>query len=195
MENSYLIVGLGNPGRNYVRTRHNAGFMVLEWLADRWETGWTLESKFDARLARLERKGRKLFLCLPETFMNASGEAVAAVAGYHKVPVAGLLVAVDDADLPLGEIRLRAGGSSGGHHGLESVQQHLGTMDFPRLRIGIGRDENAGRQITGYVLSRFSPAETDLLGKVLERACDQIECWLSEGILQAMSRFNGIIKT
>lgn len=195
MEDLYLIVGLGNPGRSYLRTRHNAGFVALEHLATRWRVSWTLEKKFDARLARLERQGRKAFLCLPQTYMNASGEAVAAVAAYHQVSAPQMLVVVDDADLPLGEIRLRPGGSSGGHHGLESIQQHLATRDFPRLRIGIGRDENAGRQITGYVLSRFSPAETELLKKVLDRACDQVECWLSEGILKAMNQFNGRIKT
>lgn len=195
MEDLYLIVGLGNPGRSYLRTRHNAGFVALEHLATRWRVSWTLEKKFDTRLARLERQGRKAFLCLPQTYMNASGKAVAAVAAYHQVSAPQMLVVVDDADLPLGEIRLRPGGSSGGHHGLESIQQHLATRDFPRLRIGIGRDENAGRQITGYVLSRFSPAETELLEKVLDRACDQVECWLSDGILKAMNQFNGRIKT
>jgi peptidyl-tRNA hydrolase, PTH1 family len=102
-----------------------------------------------------------------------------------------LLVAVDDADLPCGHLRLRPNGSSGGHHGLESVQQHVGTTDYARLRIGIGRDDRQARQITGHVLSDFSPAEAEVLEKALTRACEQVECWLFEGIVQAMNRFNG----
>ena len=194
MGNLYLIAGLGNPGREYVRTRHNAGFMVLDRLARRLQSGWALEKKFSSKLARSERDGNKLFLCEPETFMNASGEAVAAVAAYYQVPVEQSLVVLDDADLPLGEIRLRPRGSSGGHHGLESIEQHLGTREFPRLRVGIGRANNGARQITGYVLSPFSAAEAGLMEQVLERACDQIECWWRDGILKAMNQFNGVVK-
>jgi PTH1 family peptidyl-tRNA hydrolase len=191
MENAYLIVGLGNPGRQYARNRHNAGFMVLDRLAARWQARWITERKFNARLAHVKRDERDLLLCAPETFMNASGEAVGPVRDYYRVPLDRLLVAVDDADLPCGQIRLRPGGSSGGHHGLESVQQHLGTSEYPRLRIGIGRDDRPSRQITNYVLSDFSPAESELLEKALTRACEQVECWLTDGIAQAMSRFNG----
>jgi PTH1 family peptidyl-tRNA hydrolase len=191
MENSYLIVGLGNPGRQYARNRHNAGFMLVERLGARWQAGWITERKFSARLAHVKRDGQNLWLCAPETYMNASGEAVGAVRDFYQVPPERLLVAVDDADLPCGQIRLRPGGGSGGHHGLESVQQHLGTPEFARLRIGIGRDERNARQITSYVLSDFSPAETEVLEKALTRACEQVECWLIEGIGQAMNRFNG----
>jgi PTH1 family peptidyl-tRNA hydrolase len=191
MEDLYLIVGLGNPGREYACTRHNAGFMVLDRLAERWEAALGLEKKFKARLARVERSGQQALLCRPQTYMNASGEAVGAVAGYYHVPAPRMLVVVDDADLPLGELRLRRGGSSGGHHGLESIEQHLGTRAFPRLRVGIGRDDPATREITDYVLSEFRRDEAELVDKVLSRACDQIECWLREGIGQAMNRFNG----
>ena len=194
MGNLYLIVGLGNPGSQYVRTRHNAGFMVLDRLAEQWRANWTLEKKFKARLARTEREENKLFLCQPETYMNASGEAVGPIAAYYQVPPQNILVAVDDADLPFGEIRLRPKGSSGGHHGLESIEQHFGTQDFPRLRVGIGRQDPTVRQITGHVLSQFSGPETELLEKILKRACDQIESWLNEGILKAMSRFNGLVR-
>jgi len=123
--------------------------------------------------------------------MNASGEAVGPLRDYYRVPLDRLLVVVDDADLPCGTLRLRPGGSSGGHHGLESVQQHLGTTEYPRLRIGIGRDDRPSRQITNYVLSDFSPAEAEVMEKALTRACEQVECWLSEGLAQAMNRFNG----
>lgn len=191
MDNSFLIVGLGNPGRQYARNRHNAGFMLVERLAERWRGSWITEGKFSARLARIRREDCNLLLCQPQTFMNASGEAVGPVAGYYRVPIDRLLVAVDDADLPCGHLRMRPGGSSGGHHGLDSVQQHLGTTTYPRLRIGIGRDEESVRQIIGRVLSDFSPAEAEVMEKALTRACEQVECWLFEGIAQAMNRFNG----
>ena len=194
MENLYLIVGLGNPGREYARTRHNAGFMVLDRLAEQWKAAWRSEKKFNARMARAERDGKRILLCQPETFMNASGEAVSAVMGFQKIPTGQLLVAVDDADLPFGDIRLRPDGSSGGHHGLESVEQHLGTRDYARQRIGIGRDDPAARRISGYVLAPFRAAERELLEKVLQKACEQIECWLAAGAAQAMNRFNGTVK-
>ena len=193
MENLRLIVGLGNPGREYARTRHNAGFMVLDQLAERWKTTWAREKKFVARVAKAERNGERIFLCEPETFMNASGEAVGAIAAFYQVPVDRMVVVVDDADLPLGEIRLRARGSSGGHHGLESIEQHLATREFARLRIGIGRGQSTVRQITGHVLAEFNRKESELMDKVLARACDQIECWMQDGILQAMNRYNGVI--
>ena len=194
MENLYLIVGLGNPGREYARTRHNAGFMVLDRLAEQWKAAWRSEKKFNARMARAERGGKRILLCQPETFMNASGEAVSAVMGFQKIPAGQLLVAVDDADLPFGDIRLRPDGSSGGHHGLESVEQHLGTRDYARQRVGIGRDDPVARRISGYVLAPFRAAERELLEKVLQKACEQVECWLAAGAAQAMNRFNGTVK-
>jgi len=194
MENVYLIVGLGNPGRKYAHTRHNAGFMVVDRLAERWKAVWAVEKRFHARVARVEREGKRLLLCRPETFMNASGEAVGALADFQKIPAARLLVSVDDADLPFGEIRLRPSGSSGGHHGLESIEQHLSTREYARQRIGIGRDDPAARQISGYVLSPFRDTERELLEKVLQKAADQIECWLTGGAAQAMNRFNGAVK-
>ncbi len=186
-----LIVGLGNPGRQYARTRHNAGFMVLDRLARRWQVSLVEKKKFQARLVLVEKDGRKLLLSEPETFMNASGEAVQAISAFYRVAAEKILVVLDDADLPLGQIRLRPRGSSGGHHGLESIEQHLGTRDFPRLRIGIGREEGGAREITDYVLSQFSPGETELLERVLIRACEQVECWAGEGLSQAMNKFNG----
>ena len=193
MENLRLIVGLGNPGRQYAKTRHNAGFMVLDELADRWKCKWAAEKKFQARVARAGRGEERSVLCQPATFMNESGQAVGAVVSYYHVGLEKMLVVVDDADLPLGTIRLRTGGSSGGHHGLESIEQHLATREFARLRVGIGREKPEVRQITGHVLSEFSRAESELMEKVLTRACDQIECWMQEGILQAMNRYNGVI--
>jgi peptidyl-tRNA hydrolase, PTH1 family len=192
MENLYLIVGLGNPGGEYAKTRHNAGFLVAEQLAERWGAAWAYEKKFNARLARAESAGRRTLLCEPQTYMNSSGEAVAAVANFYQVPVGHLLVIVDDADLPLGELRLRPSGSSGGHHGLESVERHLGTRDYARQRLGIGRVDGA-REITNYVLGRFQSTEAALVDKVLAAAADQAAVWQESGIQKAMSQFNGAI--
>jgi peptidyl-tRNA hydrolase, PTH1 family len=192
MENLYLIVGLGNPGAEYARTRHNAGFLVADRLVERWQASWTYERKFNARLASAQREGRRVLLCEPQTYMNSSGEAVGAVMAFYRVPLTGLLVVVDDADLPLGELRLRPGGSSGGHHGLESVEQRLGAREYARLRIGIGRQSGA-REITGYVLGRFGSTEAALADKVLTVATDQAETWLEAGIQKAMSQFNGVV--
>src|SRR4051795_4095664 len=160
VENIFLIVGLGNPGGDYAKTRHNAGFLLVQKLADRWKANWTLEKKFNARVARAERDEGRVLLCEPQTFMNSSGEAVGPLIQFYRVALKQMLVVVDDADLPLGEIRLRPSGSSGGHHGLESIEKHLGTREFARLRIGIGRKDGA-REITDYVLGRFSAAETE----------------------------------
>jgi PTH1 family peptidyl-tRNA hydrolase len=193
MESLHLIVGVGNPGAEYTKTRHNAGFLLVEKLAARWRADWKNERKFGARMARAERNGRRVLLCQPQTFMNLSGEAVGKVMNFYQLrPPSDLLVAVDDADLPLGGIRLRTGGSSGGHHGLESIEQHLGSRAFARLRLGIGRQDGA-REITDYVLSRFDANESALMKKVLDRAADQAECWLNDGIQKAMNQFNGVV--
>jgi len=193
MELLHLIVGLGNPGAEYAKTRHNAGFALVEQLADRWRAAWTNERKFQARIARAEHGGARILLCQPQTFMNASGEAVAAIVNFYRLPPAGLLVVVDDADLPLGEIRMRPGGGSGGHHGLESIASHLATTDYARQRIGIGRTEGQ-REITGHVLGRFAAGEAALMKKVLDQAAGQAECWLTDGIEKAMNRFNGNVE-
>jgi PTH1 family peptidyl-tRNA hydrolase len=192
MENLHLIVGLGNPGAEYARTRHNAGFVLVDRIAEQWRCGWSSERKFQSRMARTGRGGRQILLCKPETFMNASGEAVRAVMDFYGVPLERLLVVVDDADLPLGGLRLRPGGGSGGHHGLESIERHLGADGFARQRIGIGRREGS-REITGHVLGRFLADEAGLLERVLEAAAGQVETWLAAGIQKAMNQFNGTV--
>lgn len=193
MEDRHLIVGLGNPGAEYAKTRHNAGFMLVDRLAQSWRAGWNSEKKFQSRLAKAERDGKRLVLCEPQTFMNLSGEAVGALAKFYQLPLTKLMVAVDDADLPLGEIRLRPSGSSGGHHGLESIEQHLGSRDYARLRIGIGRKDSR-REIAGHVLGKLSASEMALMEKVLARAAEQVECWLAHGLPKAMSQFNGVVE-
>lgn len=191
MDTFFLIAGLGNPGAEYARTRHNAGFLVAEHLARRWAVSLQMERRFEARVGRFAWQGRSGWLALPQTYMNASGVAVAALARFYRVAIERVLVMVDDADLPVGTMRLRPGGSSGGHHGLESVEQALGTRQFARLRLGIGRHEEA-REITGHVLGRFAPEEWQQFTPVIERAANAVECWLVEGIQTAMNRFNRV---
>jgi PTH1 family peptidyl-tRNA hydrolase len=193
MGNLHIIVGLGNPGAEYARTRHNAGFLVVNRLAGQWQSGWSYERKFEAFVARpAVGFAGDLLLCKPQTFMNASGECVGPLLTFYRVAASRCLVVVDDVDLPFGQIRVRPGGSSGGHHGLESIEGHLGTREFPRLRIGIGR-QGGEREVTGHVLGKFSKAEVEILELVLARAADQAECWVREGIQKAMNQFNGAV--
>lgn len=194
MEDIFLIVGLGNPGAEYAQTRHNAGFLLVEKLAGKWKAGWSNERKFVSRVAKAEHNGKKFLLCEPQTFMNLSGETVAAMVKFYQLPLDRLLVVVDDADLPLGGLRLRPDGSSGGHHGLESIEQHLGTRQTARQRIGIGRADGV-REISNYVLGKFDAAESVLLEKVLTVAADQAECWLDAGIAKAMNQYNGVVNS
>jgi PTH1 family peptidyl-tRNA hydrolase len=191
MENVFLIVGLGNPGADYAKTRHNAGFLLVEKLAADWKCDWAGEKKFQARIAKADRAGKRVLLCQPQTYMNLSGETVGALTSFYRLPLARILIAVDDADLPVGTIRLRAGGSSGGHHGLESIEQHLTSREFARLKLGIGRRDGL-REITGHVLGKFDAAEAKTLEKVLERASKQVETWLDAGIEKAI-QLNGVV--
>lgn len=185
-----LIAGLGNPGDEYRHTRHNAGAMVVDRFAANRCSGWRNERKFFAELATGEHGGRKVLCIKPLTYMNLSGEALAAVCRFHRIPVGQVLVVADDADLPLGALRMRPSGGFGGHHGLESVIQHLGSREFPRQRIGVARPEQAVRDIASHVLGDFLPQEAGVLAEVLERAERQIECWLDDGLAKAMSLFN-----
>jgi PTH1 family peptidyl-tRNA hydrolase len=194
MDEWSLIVGLGNPGERYARTRHNAGFLVVDELAGRLGAAWETAGRFSALVARGEHSGRRLLLAKPQTFMNASGEAVGGLVQFYQLPVSRLLVVVDDADLPLGTLRLRPGGGSGGHHGLESIMDHLGgRREFARQRIGIGRTQPEAREITGHVLGRFAEAEWPVMRKVLERSVGQIQRWSESGIETAMNEYNGVV--
>jgi len=195
METVHLIAGLGNPGEEYAGTRHNAGILFVEKLATQWRANWREERRFHCRLARAEHGGRSALLCQPLTFMNASGEALGAVCAFYKIPASRVLVAVDDADLALGSLRLRPKGGTGGHHGLESVEQHLGTAEFARVRLGIAPEPRrpGSREITGHVLGRFTAGERLLLDKVLDRAAAQASCWLEHGIARAMNDYNGAV--
>jgi PTH1 family peptidyl-tRNA hydrolase len=167
--------------------------MLAELLAERWGGHWQSERKFFSVLAEVTVGSRRGWLCKPQTYMNNSGDAVGAVVRFHKVPPEGMLVVVDDADLPLGSIRLKPSGGSGGHHGLESINQALGDGRYPRLRLGIARPQQRGRDIAGHVLGRFAQDERQVWQGVLERASELAECWLREGIVTAMNRYNGLV--
>lgn len=193
MDALYLIAGLGNPGQEYARTRHNIGFMAVERFAERQKATWALEKKFESRIAKVEVGGKRILLCEPQTYMNVSGRAIGALVEFYRVPMDRLLVVVDDADLPFGTLRMKPNGSSGGHHGLDSIQQRLGSKEYPRLRMGIGRQRQDVREITGYVLGKFGAAETETLEKMLERAARQMDRWLEAGLQRAMNEFNGTV--
>ena len=182
-----LVVGLGNPGPRYARTRHNVGWRVLERLVGRW--GATLAGEHDTwRAWRAERAGGIVDLLQPLTYMNASGAALEAWRERHGLDLAGMLVAVDDVYLPVGRLRLRASGSSGGHRGLESLERVVGS-GFARLRIGVGAaGDPAG--LREHVLDEFDVEEEAVVDVALERAADAVECWVAEGSLAAMNRFN-----
>ena len=178
-----LIAGLGNPGREYQRTRHNVGFMVLDRLAADAQLPWDYSEKWSAGWAKSD-----VILVKPATFMNRSGEAVAAIANFYKITPAEMLVVLDDLALPLGRLRLRTQGSSGGHNGLESVIEHFGTEAIPRLRVGIGAAPSHGA--VDYVLGRFFEEEKLLLDATIKRAAAAVKCAVDKGLFTAMNVFN-----
>ena len=183
-----LIVGLGNPGREYRLTRHNAGFLLLDRLAaDLGTTFGRIQHK--ALVARTRYAGKKLILAKPQTYMNLSGQSVGALMRFYKLPPEVLLVAYDDVDLPFGTLRLRPKGGAGGHKGMKSIQERLGTQNFPRLRIGIGRPP--GRMdAAAYVLQQFSSQEQEILPLVFDRGLEAIRRMLTEGLDSAMNYVN-----
>jgi PTH1 family peptidyl-tRNA hydrolase len=184
------VVGLGNPGSEYARTRHNVGFMVADELAERWGAErWTKRSQARIALARTQR----VILVEPLAYMNASGPPTQGVATLYKVPPSRILVVVDDLDLPFARLRMRERGGSGGHNGLKSLIEVLGE-DFPRLRIGIGRDRTDPEAIR-HVLGAFSPEEVERLPALVDRAIAGVETWLRDGPLAAMNIVNAATET
>jgi PTH1 family peptidyl-tRNA hydrolase len=181
-----LIVGLGNPGRQYERTRHNLGFMVVDLLAARWSIGMTVEGSGSFGRGRVA--GQTVGLLKPMTFMNRSGQAVLEVVQFYKLETADLLVVFDDLDLPVGRVRVRAKGSAGGHKGLGDIINRLGSEDIARVRIGIARP--AGDDAVDYVLSPFGPQEREPIEAAVRVAAQAAECWLTEGPDAAMNRYN-----
>lgn len=185
------IVGLGNPGRQYENTPHNAGFRALDVLAARLDAEFRSSLRLMASVARAQAAGGKVMLVKPATFMNLSGRSVAAVLRCNGLEPSDIVVISDDADLELGRLRLRARGSSGGHRGLESIRESIGSEDFIRVRIGIGRGR-VGPELVDHVLAPLEPAAREVLAKAVERAAESVLCILEDGIDAAMNRFNGV---
>ena len=182
-----LVVGLGNPGREYARTRHNVGWLVVDELARRHDGAW--RGKFNGQLAEVRIDGHKVALLKPETFMNDSGRSVQAAARFYKVEPDAVLVVHDEGDFDLGRLQARLGGGLAGHNGLRSVAAHLGTPDFLRLRVGVGRPERGDRRsLADFVLSDFEPHE-DAQG-IVGRAADAVETLDADGLDAAQRRFN-----
>jgi peptidyl-tRNA hydrolase, PTH1 family len=191
MTEPYLIIGLGNPGREYRETRHNLGFMLLDRLAVRLNARFTrLQSK--ALIASTLYRERKVILAKPQTFMNLSGQSAQGLVHFYKVPFNQLLVAHDDLDLPPGTIRIRPDGGSAGQKGMESILERFGTDEFPRLRLGIGRPP--GRMAgPDYVLQDFSDSEMSVVSETPDRATEAVLCFITDGLETAMNKYNGII--
>ena len=185
----YLIVGLGNPGPQYAANRHNVGFQCVDELAARHGLSWRRSARFKCNLADGHIGRHRVLLVKPLTFMNDSGTAVGPLSHYYKVPPERILVVYDDLDLPLGRLRLRPGGSSGGHNGINSLIAHLNTQEFPRLRIGIGRPVY-GDPID-YVLGDFDRDQDPVIRAAREQVDEIVNAFLSEGIREAMNRYNG----
>ncbi|MFH1087781.1 MAG: aminoacyl-tRNA hydrolase [Chloroflexota bacterium] len=188
-----LVVGLGNPGKEYARNRHNVGFRCVDYLARHGAIQLKVR-RHHSRLGSGRIDNTEVLLAKPQTFVNRSGEAVSQLAQQYRIAVGDLIVISDDLDLPLGKLRIRAGGSSGGHKGLKSIASALGATDFLRLRIGIGRPEDSllerEMQVVNHVLGDFTPDEEQQVALVIPRAAEAIRCLLTDGVSAAMARTN-----
>jgi peptidyl-tRNA hydrolase, PTH1 family len=187
----YLIAGFGNPGREYRNTRHNVGFRLIDSVVSEFNIKLT-KVQFKAMTGTIELENARIILAKPQTFMNLSGQAVASLMRFYKIPLDKVLVAHDDIDLPLGTIRIRPGGGSGGQKGLASTIEKLGTQDFPRMRIGIGRPSGS-QEAAGYVLQEFSNSDEKVLQDVLPQAVEAVKVFITAGLEAAMTRYNGNI--
>ncbi len=187
-----LVAGLGNPGDRYRGTRHNVGFGVLDAIAARH--GLKFETApAEALQARWRRPDADVLLVKPLTFMNLSGQAVGELLRYFRIDPAEVLIVTDDVNLPIGRLRARPGGTEGGHNGLKSIAQHLGTIDYARLRIGVGRGDER-RDLADHVTARFEPDEQGAIDESIARAADAVEMWIGEGLLNVMNAFNREVK-
>lgn len=182
-----IVVGLGNPGPDYKETRHNIGYKVLEELAARHRVV-RQESKYDSIIGETRINGHKVLLVKPLTYMNLSGKAVQPLVHWHKLDLSDLIVIYDDMDLPVGSLRIRAAGGSGGHKGIKSIMDRLNTDSFPRVRIGIGRPIE--RDAANWVLGRFSGLEKEQMTIAVNKAADAVERWAAAGLTEAMNAYN-----
>lgn len=184
-----MIAGLGNPGREYANTPHNVGFEAVDSICRALGGDWRIEPRFKADVAKVSKDGEHLLLVRPMTYMNSSGEAVGAIMRYFRMEPADVVVVSDDVNLKPGRVRVRATGGAGGHNGLKSIIEHMGSRDFPRLRIGIGK-ENAPGERVDHVLGAFHPDERPLVDEAVEQAARACISFIEEGIELTMSRFN-----
>ena len=187
---TWLIVGLGNPGREYEHTRHNAGFRAMDILAQKLG-GKPDKLKYQGFYCQVNYRGKKLLLLKPQTFMNLSGRSVAPLAAFFKVPADRIIVMFDDISLPPGRLRIRADGSAGGHNGIKSIIAELGSQDFPRVKIGVGAKPHPDFDLADWVLSAFTAQEERALQPALERAADAALAIIDHGVPEAANRFNG----
>ena len=185
----YIIVGLGNPGKEYVHTRHNAGFIAIDKLAEKYGCSIT-KMKYKALIADCTIAGKRALLMKPQTFMNLSGEAVTQAMSFYKIPPENVIVMFDDISLAVGKLRKRRKGSDGGQKGMRSIIELSGSQSFPRVKIGIGEKPNPKWQLADWVLSRFTSEELKTLDEVTEKACGAVEAILSGNIDKAMSQYN-----
>ena len=184
-----LIVGLGNPEPKYDHTRHNIGFDAVDSLADLWGMSWKENKRFQGLISEgVSSYGNKIRLLKPLTYMNRSGQAVRAVIDWYKTSPRSVMVIYDEMDLPVGRLRIRLSGSAGGHNGMKSIISHLGSQDFPRLRIGIGKSD--GKKQISHVLGKFAPEEKAIIKQVLQLSTDAVERSLKEGVEKAMNIYN-----
>ncbi len=187
---SWLIVGLGNPGKDYARTRHNCGFRAIDLLAQ--SLGCKIDKgKFQGLFGQTTYKGKKLFLLKPQTYMNLSGRSVLQLSAYYSIPPQRIIVLFDDISLEPGRLRIRADGSAGGHNGIKSIIQELGSQEFPRVKIGVGAKPHPEQDLADWVLSTFSAAEEKALSAALPHAAEATLCILETGIGEAANRYNG----
>ena len=187
---SWLIVGLGNPGKDYERTRHNAGFRALDLLSVK--LGCKVDKgKFQGLYGQTDYAGKKLYLLKPQTYMNLSGKSVLQLSAYFKIPPQRIIVLFDDISLAPGRLRIRADGSAGGHNGIKSIISELGSQDFPRVKIGVGAKPHEQQDLADWVLSSFSAAEEAALISALARSAEAALCIIDRGVPEAANRYNG----
>ena len=188
--NNWLIVGLGNPGREYEKTRHNAGWRAIDRIAEKLNCKID-KAKFQGLYGQATYAGEKVFLLKPQTYMNLSGRSVLQLSAFFKVPPARIIVLFDDISLEPGKLRLRKDGSAGGHNGIKSIIQELGSQDFPRVKIGVGAKPHPEYDLADWVLSTFSAQEEKALGPAIDRAADAALCIMEKGIAEASNRYSG----
>ena len=185
----WLLVCLGNPGKEYANTRHNIGFMAADALEKR--TGVKFNKlKYRALTGEVTLGGQRVLVVKPQTYMNLSGEAVKLAGGFYKIPPERILVLYDDVSLPLGKLRIRASGSAGGHNGIKNIIAHLGTDAFPRIKVGVGAPEGADRDLVDWVIGNFTQSQRKVVDEAIDKALDAAECVIAHGISEAQNRFN-----